>query len=104
MLLLLLHAAICVCQRNDQAKLEQERRAAAAAREEARAAARALAQQREAAQQQLATQLRERVNVRLKAAAQRRCVCARVFCGAGGSVGSALTGLPPHDCTAVVPM
>lgn len=56
-----------------QAKLEEERRAAAAAREASRAAARALAQQREAAAAQQAIQLRERVSMRLKEAAQRRC-------------------------------
>lgn len=54
--------------------MEQERRAAVAAREAARAQARALAQQREAARQQQASQLRDKVNARLKQAAERRWV------------------------------
>lgn len=57
-----------------QAKLEEERRAAVAAREAARAHAKAVAQQREAERQQQATQLRDRVNARLKQAAERRWV------------------------------
>lgn len=61
-----------------QAKLEEERRAATAAREAARAHAKAMAQQREVVRQQQATLLRDKVNARLKQAAERRCVrCAQ---------------------------
>jgi hypothetical protein len=55
-----------------QAKLEEERRAAVAAREAARAHVKAMAQQREAVRQQQASLLRDKVNARLKQAAERR--------------------------------
>jgi anti-sigma factor RsiW len=55
-----------------QAKLEEERRAAVAAREAARAHVMAMAQQREAVRQQQASLLRDKVNARLKQAAERR--------------------------------
>lgn len=55
-----------------QAKIEAERQATAAAKEAAKAAAHAVTQQREAARQQHAALLSNRINARLKEAAQRR--------------------------------